>query len=177
MTQVFNNLIKFPLTPEFIDYWSNSAIAHFVKDGYLELRVRRGDYTLITEGKGIKTKQGYSSVYGDKETKRIGFRVRVRSQNEDLYLALIELANYTAGENCYLNPIEILDYCHRHNREDRERGYRIRTGVFEGEFSQVSGTATAGYIDCDGTENATGDRYGSGFSFKFMETINSKVYF
>ena len=177
MTQTYNNLIKFPLEPEFITYWGNTAIARFIKDNYLELRVRREDYSLITEGAGVKTKQGFSKVYGEKETKRIGFRVRVRSQNEDLYLALLELANFTSGENCSLQPIEILDYCYRHNRKDRDRGYRLRIGVFEGEFSQVSGSVTAGYIDCNNIEHITGSRYGTGFSFKFMETNIIEGYF
>lgn len=177
MSQAFNNLIKFPLTQEFIDYWSQTAIADRIKDGYLDLRVKKSDYTLVTKGKGVNTSKGYRNIYGTKDSKILGFRVRVKSQHEDLYLAFLELAEYTAGENCDLVSIDVIDYCHRHNREDRERGYRIRRGVFEGEFSQVTGTDTIGYIDCDGEEKAQGDRYGSGFSFKFMETVNTGVHF
>ena len=106
VTQAFNNLIKFPLTPEFISYWGQSAIAPRIKNNYLELRIARADYALVTSGDGISTKKGYSSVYGEKERKIIGFRARVRSQSEDLYLAMIELANYTAGSGCNLVPIE-----------------------------------------------------------------------
>ena len=171
MSQAFNNLIKLPVTSEFTQYWQDTAIASYLKDGYLNLRVSRGDYSLVTEGQGVKTKVGYKSVYGNVQPKRIGFRVRVRSQLEDLYLALVELANYTAGNGCKLNPIEILDYCHLHDRSDRDRGYRIRTGVFEGEISQVMGVSTQGYINCNGQEIISGNRYGEGFSFKFMETV------
>ena len=169
MVQTFNNLIKFPLTSEFINYWANTSLGDRINNGHLELRVPRRDYSLVTEGKGVKTKRGYKSVYGEVEPKRLGFRVRVRSQSEDLYLALVELANYTAGDGCELVPIKVLDYLYLHDRKDRTLGYRIRNGVFEGEFTQVSGAVTQGYINCEGEENVTGDRYGSGFSFKFME--------
>jgi hypothetical protein len=169
MTQVFNNLIRFSLIPNFVDYWNKTSIQNLIKDDYLNLRISRRDYSLVTEGAGVTTKQGYKSVYGNKEGKRLGFRIRVRSQSEDLYLALLELANYTAGEGCELQPIEVLDYIYLHDRNDRDRGYRIRRGVFEGEFSEVSGVVTQGYINCEGKENITGDRYSSGFSFKFME--------
>lgn len=174
--QAFNNLIKFPLTPEFIDYWKQTSIKNRISNNYLSLRVSRRDYSLVTEGAGLTTKQGYKSVFGNKEAKRLGFRIRVRSQSEDLYLALLELANYTAGQGCELQPIEVLDYIYLHNRSDRDRGYRIRQGIFEGEFSEVSGSATQGYINCEGKENITGDRYGSGFSFKFME-VEATGYF
>ena len=173
MTQAFNNLIKFPLTPEFISYWGQSAIAPRIKNNYLELRIARADYTLVTSGEGVSTKKGYSSVYGEKERKIIGFRARVRSQSEDLYLAMIELANYTAGSDCNLVPIDVIDHVYFHNRTDRSRGYRIRKGVFEGEFSQVEGAVTQGYIGCDGNEIAVGNRYSSGFSFKFMEVATA----
>lgn len=177
MSQSFNNLIKFPVTQEFIDYWGNTSISDRLENNYLDLRVSRNDYTLVTEGKGVTTKRGYSNVYGSKERKRIGFRLRVRSQSEDLYLAMLDLANYTAGDGCNLQPIEILDYCHRHDKTDREQGYRLRRGVFEGEFSQVKGTVTQGYVDCQGNENVMGNRYGSGFTFKFMETEVLAGYF
>lgn len=172
--QAFNNLIKFPLTPEFIDYWGNTSISDRIKDNYLCLRIARRDYSLVTEGAGVAVKQGYKSVYGEKSATRLGFRIRVRSQSEDLYIALMELADYTAGEGCELMPIEVLDYLYLHNRWDRDRGYRIRRGVFEGEFTEVSGSTTQGYINCDGFENVTGDRFSSGFSFKFMEIVSSK---
>lgn len=174
--QAFNNLIKFPLFPEFVNYWGQTSINSLISENYLNLRIFRRDYSLVTEGAGVTTKQGYSSVYAQKEEKRLGFRVRVRSQSEDLYLALLELANYTAGESCQLVPIEVLDYIYLHDRSDRDRGYRIRQGVFEGEFSEVSGAVTQGYINCEGEENITGNRYASGFSFKFME-INQSKYF
>lgn len=176
MSQTFNNLLKFPLPEEMAIYWSQH-LGDRISNNYLNLRVSINDYTLVTEGKGIKTKQGYSSVYGEREQKRIGFRLRVRSQAEDLYLLLVELANYTAGECGNLQPIEVLDYCHLHDRKDKTQGYRLRRGVFEGEFSQIKGTVTQGYIDCGGNENVTGDRYGSGFSFKFMETEVLAGYF
>lgn len=170
MSESFHNLIKFPLTQEFIDYWEKTPLNNRISlDGYLALRASREDYSLITEG-GIKTKTGYSSVYGEGTRKRIGFRLRVRSQLEDLYVALIELANYTSKDCGKLNPIEVIDYCHVHDRTDREQGYRIRRGVFEGEFANVGGAATQGFVDCNNTENVTGNRYGKGFSFKFMET-------
>ena len=176
MPQAFNNLIRFPLTQDFIDYWSQTSIANLIKDGFLDLRIRRDDYSVVTKGEGITTERGYQATYGMKQTKYLGFRCRVREQKEDLYLALIELANYTAGENCEIVAIEVHDYHYRHDRTDRDRGYRIRRGVFEGEFSQVSGTATEGYIDCEGAENITGNRYSSGFSFKFMEISTSKYF-
>ena len=176
--QSFNNLIQIPLTPEMADYWSSTAIADLIFNNYLNLRVRRNDYTLITEGKGLKTEMGYKGVYADRSFKRLGFRVQVRSQSEDLYLALLEIANGTGGNGCDLNPIEILDYCHFHDRADRDRGYRIRKGVFQGEFSSVGGVATMGFIDCQSRgEIVTGARYGNGFSFKFMETSPSYSYF
>jgi hypothetical protein len=172
--QAFNNLIKFPLLPEFINYWEQTPIRSLISGNYLNLRVARRDYSLVTEGAGVTIKQGYRTPYAEKEALRYGFRVRVRSQQEDLYLALLELANYTAGSGCSVQPIEVLDYLYWHNRSDRDRGYRIRVGVFEGEFSDVSGVATQGYINCEGEENVEGLRYSSGFSFKFME-INTVV--
>lgn len=175
MSQTFNNLIKFPLPQEIVDYWSNTILRDRISDNYLQLRVNRSDYTLVTEG-GLETKRGYKSIYGESESKRIGFRLRVRSQVEDLYLLLLELANSTIGE-CELTPIEVIDYCYIHNRLDRDQGYRLRRGVFEGEFSEASGSVTQGFIDCQGNENITGNRYSSGFSFKFMEVDVLNGYF
>lgn len=172
MSNAFNNLIQFPLTPDMIAYWTQTSIKDFIDtNGYLNLRINKQDYSLITEGKGLVSKLGYREAYGEKEIRRFGFRVKIRSNNEDLYLLMVELANYTAGENCHIQPIEVIDYHHRHNRVDRDRCYRLRTGVFEGEFTNVMGTATQGHLDCDGHETATGSKFGSGFSFKFMETV------
>lgn len=169
MPDAFNNLIKFPLTPDMIEYWGETSIGDRIEDGYLNLRVNKNDYSLVTKGKGVDSKIGYRDTFATRELKRLGFRLKVRSQNEDLYLLLLELANYTSGEKCNLNPIEVIDYHHRHDRIDRDRCYRLRKGIFEGEFSNVAGTATQGYLDCSGKEIATGQKYGSGFSFKFME--------
>lgn len=168
----FNNLVKFKLEEEFIEYWSQTAIASLIVDGYLNLRIPRRDYSLVTEGAGVTIKQGYQAPYAEKEPRRIGFRVRVRSQNEDLYIALAELAKYTEGSGCTVQPIYVVDYNYWHDRTDRDRGFRLRLGVFEGEFTEVTGAATQGYIDCEGSENVQGLRYSSGFSFKFMEINN-----
>ena len=176
VSEVFNNVIKFPLPKDIAEYWAVTAIGDRISENHLELRVNRGDYTLVTEG-GIKSKRGYRAIYGEREGKRLGFRLRVRSQLEDLYLLLVELANYTAGECGELRPIKVLDYCHRHNRIDREQGYRIRTGIFEGEFTNVGGSSTQGFIDCQGKENVTGGRFGSGFNLKFMEVNVLNEYF
>lgn len=176
MPQISANSIQFLIAPEFASYWGQTQVSRFIRDDRLILKVRAEDYTEVSEGKGVKIKRGYLQSYGDKEYKRIGFRIRVRSQLEDLYLALRELAELTAGDTCKLNPIKVHDYCHFHDREDRDRGYRIRTGVFEGQFSQVQGTGTQGYYSCNGDHVITGSRYGSGFSFKFME-LDHKYFF
>ena len=173
---VINNLIKFPVSQKFANYWGQSTIASMIENNYLNLIVRRDDYTEVTEGAGVKGKRGYVQIFGDKEYKRIGFRVKVQSHSEDLYLALRELAEFTAGTSARLNPIEAIDYCHFHDRTDRDRGYRVRRGIFEGNFSQVKGTITQGYQTCNGNQIITGNRYSAGFSFKFME-VEYQYYF
>lgn len=167
----FNNRIVITLPDGFSDYWGNSQIADLIEDNSLILPVFHDDYSVITEGKGISRIRGFKNTFAEKECKYIGFRARIRDNREDLRIAIEELAEYTAGEDCKeLRAIEILDYHYRKDRTDRDRGYRLRSGHFEGEISGILGSLTQGYINCNKETVVKGNRYSSGFTFKFIET-------
>jgi hypothetical protein len=140
-----------------------------------------GDYTPISEGEGASIVDGYSVAKMNVETKRLGFRFKVRDRRSDLRIAFEELMNLAIITECdTATPIIIDDYCYLSNREDRARGYRRRIGFFSESLSGLQGHIVRGIpagcnqplvLDLIGS-----DRYEGGFEFKFMEVTRSSYY-
>ncbi len=171
MTNFYTEKLTIICPTDFARYWQTTSIAHLFEGNNLNLKVRRSDYATISEGEGIAIETGYASTYGSASNKRLGFRALVRYASEDLKIAIDELANSTV-EPCQLSTIAIHDYLYRKTREDRERGYRIRIGVFIGELEQVQGALSNIKTDCQGIihKEEIIQRYTGAFAFKFMES-------
>lgn len=154
---------------EIASYWSSGTQISNLFDGVnLTLRIPFNKYSPITQGSSIKQIKGAKTSVISAYSVYIGFRVQIPDSREDLKIFIRELANYTIGD-CTSNPINIIDYHFRRDRTDRERGYRIRNGIFVGEITESNGTITEGSLACDGTETILGGYRGSGVGFKFME--------
>jgi hypothetical protein len=171
-------VIGFP--EELAAYWRNTNIADLFEASNLVLRLRDGDYSRRVVGDGLQVKDGFTSFYGLAAIKKSGFQVKIRDTREDLWLALKELAEWSVNDGFTIRPLTVQDYCIRENRADRDRGYRLRVGYIPGDsLDDVSGSATEGYVNCETKQEFISQpvvRYGSGFSFKFMEVENTGYY-
>jgi hypothetical protein len=136
------------------------------------------DYTPISEGEGATISDGLVSTRFIVETKRLGFRFKVRDRRSDLRIAIEELIELSIDSRCDVAiPIQIDDYCYLKNRADRQRGYRIRIGFFVESLSGLQGQLVRGVqADCENPltiELDNSDRFENGFEFKFMEVERS----
>ncbi len=170
--------ILFP--EELAVYWRNTSIADLFEASNLVLRIRDGDYTRRVVGDGLQVKNGFSSFYGLASIKQYGFQVKIRDTREDLWLALKDLAEWSVGDGFNIRPLTIKDYCLRETRSDRNQGYRLRVGyILSDSLDDVTSSSTEGYVECQSQQEFISQpimRYGSGFSFKFMETETTGYY-
>ena len=136
------------------------------------------DYTPVSEGNGFKLVDGLISTKAVAETKRLGFRMKVRDRRSDLRIAFEELMEATVSATCSeAEAVTIYDYCYL-RREDRSLGYRIRTGFFTESLTGLQGNIVRGQrMGCNTPLILeSGGRSEAGFEFKFME-IDKKNYF
>ena len=142
--------------------------------------VSASDYTPMSIGQDVNIKDGISSSRVFVETKRLGFRLKVRDQREDLRIAFEELMGLTIGNNCQeATPILIEDYCYLRTKEDRCNGYRPRIGFFTKSLQGLRGNIIQGTrASCKSPMEITDscDRFGAGFEFEFME-LRRGVYY
>lgn len=139
------------------------------------------DYTPISEGEGATISDGLAFTRVTVETKRLGFRLKVRDRRSDLRIALEELMELSVNSKCDVAvPIQIDDYCYLKTREDRDRGYRIRIGFFSESLSGLQGHLVRGVqADCENPltmELNNSDRFEAGFELKFMEVERGLYY-
>ena len=137
------------------------------------------DYTPVSEGEGLKMVDGLISTRAIAQRKRLGFRLKVRDRRSDLRMAIEELMDGAVKASCNeATSITIYDYCYL-RREDRDLGFRIRTGFFTDSLSGLQGNIVRGRPpDCNNPLiiEDKGDRYEAGFEFKFMEILKDTYY-
>lgn len=140
-----------------------------------------GDYTPLTEGEGATIVDGMAIAKMTLDSKRLGFRLKVHDRRSDLRIAIEELMELSVNSRCNVAiPIQIDDYCYLKNREDRQRGYRIRVGFFVESLSGLQGHIVRGsQPDCEHPlvmELDNSDRFEAGFELKFMEVARRFYY-
>lgn len=99
---------------------------------------------------------------------RLAFKVAIKDPREDVEIMMRELA--TPPDLGRHVTVTCYDYHKRFRREDRDRGYRIRTGIMNVSGSG-SGSLSQGYVRCDRTEVVPANRqyFTEGFSIEFLE--------
>ena len=137
------------------------------------------DYTPVSEGNGLKMVDGLVSTKAVAETKRLGFRLKVRDRRTDLRIAIEELMNGAVIASCNeAYAITIYDYCYL-RREDRALGYRLRVGFFTDSLTGLQGNIARGRrIGCSTplTIESGTERFEAGFEMKFMEIKKHSYY-
>jgi hypothetical protein len=164
---------------DFANYWNSDPTSQ-IKDLFsgaegnlLTISVKSpSDYTPVSEGDGLVIEDGLSSTYGSVETKRLGFRLKVRDYRTDLRIAIEELMELSVNYSCEeAIALTIDDYCYLKNREDRDRGYRIRKGFLNQSLQSLSSN-----IIPRGINQSVYDRYEKGFELSFIELERTTYY-
>ena len=194
MARLIPNKVVFVCPPHFMTTWATTQIAPmFNTQGHLIIRTPAEDYSAVTEGEASSYYDYFSPNLAGVtlNTRRYGFTLQIKDQREEIYLALKELATLSTSTG-YANYTMIT--CFDYHRVDcgtgnlwaaYQQGFTTRVGkimVFDG----VGGTVRTGRMNCNEStipptitevpENSPYQRFGKGFSVKFLEYQRSEIY-
>lgn len=194
MARLIPNKVVFVCPPHFMTTWATTQIAPmFNTQGHLIIRTPAEDYSAVTEGEASSYYDYFSPNLAGVtlNTRRYGFTLQIKDQREEIYLALKELATLSTSTG-YANYTTIT--CFDYHRVDcgtgnlwaaYQQGFTTRVGkimVFDG----VGGTVRTGRMNCNEStipptitevpENSPYQRFGKGFSVKFLEYQRSEIY-